>query len=93
MYDIEPLAVDHLNPRGLIFCFLWHKDTHRPADFDDPAAEHVWFANQLIDDACASHAILNVVLNCPDVELGEELKMFRRETEKMSPVASTILNS
>jgi len=93
MYDIEPLAVDHLNHRGLIFCFLWHKDTHRPADFDDPAAEHVWFANQLIDDACASHAILNVVLNCPDVELGEELKMFRRETEKMSPVASTILNS
>jgi ubiquitin carboxyl-terminal hydrolase L5 len=68
MYDIEPWAVDHLNPRGLIFCFLWRKDSHCPAEFVDPAAERVWFANQLSDDACASHAILNVLLNCPDIE-------------------------
>ncbi|KAG6820306.1 hypothetical protein H0H93_002570 [Arthromyces matolae] len=86
MYDIEPWAVDHLNPHGLIFCFLWRKDVHRPADFNDPAAEHVWFANQLSDDACASHAILNVLLNCPDVDIGDELRRFKVDTEKMSPV-------
>ncbi|KAG6917208.1 hypothetical protein DXG01_003413 [Tephrocybe rancida] len=86
MYDIEPWAVDHLNPHGLIFCFLWRKDAHRPADFDDPAAERVWFANQLSDDACASHAILNVLLNCPDIDLGGELRDFRQDTERMSPV-------
>ncbi|KAJ6621875.1 hypothetical protein B0H10DRAFT_2214921 [Mycena sp. CBHHK59/15] len=86
LYDIEPWAVDHLNPRGLVFCFMWRKDAHRPGDFDDPAAERVWFANQLSDDACASLAILNVVLNCPDIEVGEELAMFRKETESMSPV-------
>jgi ubiquitin carboxyl-terminal hydrolase L5 len=73
-----------LNPKGLIFCFLWHKDTHRTTDFEDPAAGRVWFANQLIDDACASQAILNVVLNCPDVDIGENLRAFRNETEKMS---------
>lgn len=65
---------------------MWHKDAHRPTDFDDPAAENVWFANQLSDDACASHAILNVILNCPSIELGEELEGFKRETEAMSPV-------
>ncbi|KAF8227461.1 cysteine proteinase [Tricholoma matsutake] len=86
MYDIEPWAVDHLNPRGLIFCFLWRKDSHRPADFDDPAAERVWFANQLSDDACASHALLNVVLNCPDIDIGEPLRAFKQDTEMMSPV-------
>ncbi|TFK35832.1 hypothetical protein BDQ12DRAFT_634690 [Crucibulum laeve] len=86
LYDIEPWAVDHLNPHGLIFCFMWRKDTHRPADFDDPAAERVWFANQLSDDACATHAILNVLLNCPDIDVGEELRVFRKETEEMSPV-------
>ncbi|KAJ6532806.1 hypothetical protein B0H10DRAFT_2148262 [Mycena sp. CBHHK59/15] len=48
---------------------MWRKDAHRPGDFDDPAAERVWFANQLSDDACASLAILNVVLNCPDIEM------------------------
>ncbi|GLB42764.1 putative ubiquitin carboxyl-terminal hydrolase, family 1 [Lyophyllum shimeji] len=86
MYDIEPWAVDHLDPHGLIFCFLWRKDSHRPADFDDPAAERVWFANQLSEDACASHALLNVLLNCPHVDIGDELRRFREDTEKMSPV-------
>jgi ubiquitin carboxyl-terminal hydrolase L5 len=57
LYDIEPWAVDHLSPRGLIFCFQWHKDIHLPSEFADPAAEKVWFANQLIDDACASQVI------------------------------------
>ncbi|KAG6833171.1 hypothetical protein H0H87_010559 [Tephrocybe sp. NHM501043] len=86
LYDIEPWAVDHLKPHGLIFCFLWRKDTHRPAEFDDPAAERVWFANQLSEDACASHAILNVLLNCPDVDIGDELRSFRQDTAKFSPV-------
>ncbi|KIM73741.1 hypothetical protein PILCRDRAFT_719511 [Piloderma croceum F 1598] len=86
IYDIEPWAVDHLRPRGLFFCFLWHKDHHRPSDFKDPAAERVWFANQLIDDACASQAILNVALNCPDIDISRELKNFRVETESMSSV-------
>jgi ubiquitin carboxyl-terminal hydrolase L5 len=86
LYDIEPWAVDHLRPRGLVFCFMWRKDAHRPGDFSDPAAERVWFANQLSDDACASLAILNILLNCPDIEIGAELAAFRRETESMSPV-------
>ncbi|TFK25854.1 ubiquitin C-terminal hydrolase [Coprinopsis marcescibilis] len=86
VYGIEPWALDHLKPHGLIFCFLWHKDTHRAADFDDPAADTVWFANQLSDDACATHAILNVVLNCPGIDIGEDLARFKQETEQMSPV-------
>ncbi|KAG6868894.1 hypothetical protein C0993_008192 [Termitomyces sp. T159_Od127] len=90
MYDIEPWATDHLNPHGLIFCFLWRKDVHRPADFNDPAAERVWFANQLSDDACASHAILNVLLNCPDIDVGDDLRSFRSDTEKMTPVVNPL---
>ncbi|KAF9005227.1 hypothetical protein BDQ17DRAFT_1304531 [Cyathus striatus] len=86
LYDIEPWATDHLKPHGLIFCFMWHKDTHRPADFQDAAAERVWFANQLSDDACATHAILNVLLNCPHIDIGEELRVFKADTEQMSPV-------
>ncbi|KAF7298868.1 Ubiquitin c-terminal hydrolase [Mycena indigotica] len=86
LYDIEPWAVDHLNPLGLVFCFLWRKDAHRLADFDDPAAERVWFANQLSDDACASQALLNIALNCPALKIGGELAMFKQDTERMSPV-------
>ncbi|KAJ7176005.1 cysteine proteinase [Mycena filopes] len=86
LYDIEPWAVDHLQPRGLVFCFMWRKDAHRPSDFEDSAAERVWFANQLSDDACASLAILNILLNC-SIDIGDsELAAFRRDTESMSPV-------
>ncbi|KAI0050108.1 cysteine proteinase [Auriscalpium vulgare] len=86
LYDIEPWAVAHLQPHGLIFCHLWRKDAPRPRAFDDPAAERVWFANQLSDDACASSALLNVMLNCPSCDIGEELRMFRAQTEEMDPV-------
>ncbi|KAJ3986931.1 ubiquitin C-terminal hydrolase [Lentinula detonsa] len=84
VFDIEPWATDHLQPHGLIFCFHWRKDVHRPGEFENP--EQVWFANQLSDDACATHAILNVLLNCPTVNLGHELQQFRNETKEMSPV-------
>ncbi|KAJ7473495.1 cysteine proteinase, partial [Mycena latifolia] len=86
LFDIEPDAVAHLAPRGLVFCFMWRKDTHRARDFADPAAQRVWFANQLSGDACASLALLNIVFNCPEVELGETLGAFKRETEGMSAV-------
>jgi ubiquitin carboxyl-terminal hydrolase L5 len=86
LYDIEPWAVDHLRPHGLIFCFMWRRDTHRPTDFNDPGADRVWFANQLSDDACATHAILNVLLNCPHIDVGDELRQFKKETADMSPV-------
>ena len=85
MYDIQPWALDHLKPKGLILCFNWKHDKHHPQEFLDPAAKDIWFANQLVDDACASLAILNVLFNCPDVELGDELDAFKRETFDMSP--------
>ncbi|TFY56042.1 hypothetical protein EVG20_g9089 [Dentipellis fragilis] len=86
LYDIEPWAVEHLKPHGLIFCFLWADDIHHAKDFEDPAAEHVWFANQLSHDSCASFAILNVLLNCPGCDIGGELREFREETKLMSSV-------
>ena len=92
LYDIEPWASDHLHPiYGLIFCFLWRKDNEAlqkkessglEDGEDDPAK--LWFANQLSDDACASMAILNVLLNVEEVDVGESLMEFRDETERMS---------
>ncbi|KAK1231371.1 hypothetical protein PQX77_005513 [Marasmius sp. AFHP31] len=94
LYDIEPWAVDHLQSHGLILCFSWKKDKdsqdHRshPDDSQNDPSEQVWFANQLSDDACASHAILNVLFNCDsdNVDVGEDLATFREETRDMSGV-------
>ena len=93
LYGIEPWAVDHLNPLGLIFCYLCADETEQNDDdatnaFDvpDPESESVWFAHQLSDDACASQAILNVVLNCREVQLGSDLRHFYEDTVTMSSV-------
>ncbi|KAM5540043.1 hypothetical protein V8D89_006183 [Ganoderma adspersum] len=92
LYSVEAFATDHLNPYGLIFCYLCEPDSSAKPEFnadddlDDPDAYSIWFANQLSDDACASQAILNVLLNCRGVDLGQELKEFAADTEKMSPV-------
>lgn len=92
LYDIEPWAVDHLNPHGLIFCYMCteESDNFETGDeLDDPDAERVWFANQLSDDACSSQAILNVLLNRPQIYLSDELSDFKKITDDMSPVVST----
>ncbi|KAI0739428.1 cysteine proteinase [Daedaleopsis nitida] len=92
LYSVEAFATDHLNPYGLIFCYLCEDGSTTKNDFDssdeleDPDARAVWFANQLSDDACSSQAILNVLLNCKGVDLGPELKEFAADTEKMTPV-------
>ncbi|THH32703.1 hypothetical protein EUX98_g1490 [Antrodiella citrinella] len=89
VYDIAPWAIDHLNPRGLIFCYLCPDATESGEDelYDGPDldAEDVWFAHQLTDDACASQALLNVIFNCEGIELGDNLNMFLEDTRKMSP--------
>ncbi|KAH8105390.1 cysteine proteinase [Cristinia sonorae] len=91
VYDIAPWAIDHLSPRGLIFCYLCPEETQGDRDdvetYDAPDAdaEDVWFANQLADNACASQALLNVVLNCENIDLGERLGSFLSDTCKMSP--------
>ncbi|KAI0727667.1 cysteine proteinase [Fomitopsis betulina] len=61
-------------------------DSANASELEDEDAESVWFANQLSDDACASHALLNVLLNCPHVDLGEELREMQAVTAEMPPV-------
>ncbi|KAF8492513.1 hypothetical protein JB92DRAFT_3237349 [Gautieria morchelliformis] len=88
VYSIEAWAIDHLRPRakGLIFCFPHEKDFHPKSDFCDPTSQNVWFANQLSDDACATQAILNVLLNIQDVRLGERVQSFKDETADFDSV-------
>ncbi|KAF8583304.1 cysteine proteinase [Ramaria rubella] len=88
VYSIEPWAIDHLRPRakGLIFCFPHQKDFHPKSDFCDPTAQNIWFANQLSDDACATQAILNVILNVDDMRIGDTLQSFKEDTMEFDSI-------
>lgn len=50
----------------------------------------MWFANQLSDDACATQAILNVLLNSEDVRLGDAVQAFKENTAEFDSVVRGI---
>ncbi|OAR00631.1 hypothetical protein LLEC1_02006 [Akanthomyces lecanii] len=67
---------------GLIFLFQY-----APSLDDDDAGDvtgPVWFANQTTSNACATVALLNIVMNHADIDLGGELEAFKEATAEMS---------
>ena len=70
---------------GLIFLFKWRAETD-----DKIPLEHgeyhgkVFFAKQVINNACATQAILSVLLNKPELTLGPELTSLRDFTADFS---------
>eukprot|EP00732_Lithocolla_globosa_P003557 Lithocolla_globosa_v1_NODE_2905_length_1831_cov_42.489853.p1 type:complete len:311 gc:universal NODE_2905_length_1831_cov_42.489853:1041-109(-) len=68
---------------GLIFLFKWTKDTAYTG-MSDMTVPNMFFAKQVITNACATQAILNVLLNI-DVDLGDELTQFHQFTKDFDP--------
>lgn len=69
---------------GLIFLFKYRSGEAPSAAVDESASGNgVFFASQVIANACATQAILSILMNCPPaVDLGDELsnmKEFTRE--------------
>ncbi|CCW66077.1 unnamed protein product [Phytomonas sp. Hart1] len=74
------------NVYGLILLFKWHSSrevsTHGTLVKDAP----VYFAKQVISNACASMALLNILCNHQeDIQLGEELRHFLVFTQDLDP--------
>ncbi|KAK9317433.1 ubiquitin carboxyl-terminal hydrolase [Lipomyces starkeyi] len=104
LYSMDTDSLHALPPIfGLIFLFRWtsdeedqkstkqqkkSKENTECGDLREP-----WFANQVPDNACASVALLNIVLNASSsgsesrLELGEHLQQFREFTESFNPTA------
>jgi len=90
--EIYSLDVDAFTPLetdkvfGLVFLFKWKKEVdERPTV---QAADHgIFFAQQVIHNACATQAILNCLLNVPSDKLdaGKALTEFREFTGALDP--------
>ncbi|BGP57014.1 hypothetical protein JCM8202v2_004650 [Rhodotorula sphaerocarpa] len=80
--DLEPVY-------ALVFLFKWVGNAD-PATMDgtfaEPTGPH-YFAHQVINNACASIALLNATLNIqdPEVRLGDELANLKAFSEGLDP--------
>jgi ubiquitin carboxyl-terminal hydrolase L5 len=85
--DAETFAtLDAEQIYGLVFLFKWKKEVdERPTV---QAADHgIFFAQQVIQNACATQAILNILLNqsSEKLELGKALTELRDFTAQLDP--------
>ncbi|ORY60893.1 uncharacterized protein BCR38DRAFT_412000 [Pseudomassariella vexata] len=47
--------------------------------------EDLWFANQTTANACATVALMNILMNTPDPRFGNEMQQFKDETNDALP--------
>lgn len=88
VYDLEPgafLSFDASRIYGLVFLFKWQQEAS-PSETVDAADHGIFFAQQVIQNACATQAILSVLLNATaDLDLGPHLKEFKEFTAALDP--------
>lgn len=71
---------------GFIFLFKWTEErksrrkaanTEETTVYNEEMENEMFFAQQIIPNSCASHALLSVLLNIPDITLGYTLTQLR----------------
>lgn len=46
---------------------------------------YLYFSQQMVPNSCATHALLSVLLNCPQIFLGPTLARLKEHTANMNP--------
>uniref|UniRef100_A0A671VPB0 Ubiquitin carboxyl-terminal hydrolase n=1 Tax=Sparus aurata TaxID=8175 RepID=A0A671VPB0_SPAAU len=93
IWSMEPENFDNLKPvHGLIFLFKWQPGEEPAGSIvQDSRLDHIFFAKQVINNACATQAIVSVLLNCShsDMLLGDTLTEFREFSQSFDAAVSS----
>jgi len=88
LYSLDPASLVTLQPlRALIFLFKWLPGTGEPESTGGAydVAFPGFFAHQVVQNACATLAVLNALGNIPDLTAGPELQELLSFTTGMDP--------
>lgn len=89
LYSLDSGSFNALKPiHGLIFLFKWIGNSEVDGKIvNDSRIEQIVFMKQVIENSCATQAILSVLLNCihPDVDLGATLTEFKQFVSVLDP--------
>lgn len=89
LWSLDQEAFKNLEPvHGLIFLFRWVQDDEISGTIvEDDRLEKIFFAKQVINNACATQAILSILLNCQheDLKLGKTLSEFKEFCQSFDP--------
>ncbi|KAK2165522.1 hypothetical protein LSH36_49g07011 [Paralvinella palmiformis] len=89
LWSLDPENFENLRPiHGLIFLFKWKADDEPQGSLVmDNRLDKIFFAKQVINNACATQAILSILLNCshPNLELGKDLTTFKEFVMTFDP--------
>lgn len=91
MWSLDGDQFKKLKPiHGLIFLYKWRPgEEPQGSVVKDRRLDDIFFAKQMITNACATQAILSVLLNVshPDIELGTVLSEFREFAISFDPAS------
>ncbi|KAM3569264.1 hypothetical protein VYU27_008635 [Nannochloropsis oceanica] len=88
VYDLDSASFAPLEPvHGLVFLFKWKQEQDSRPVTDAMAEPDLFFASQVITNACATQALLSILLNAPSdkVEIGPTLREFKSFTSQFPP--------
>ncbi|XP_017773739.1 PREDICTED: ubiquitin carboxyl-terminal hydrolase calypso isoform X2 [Nicrophorus vespilloides] len=52
---------------------------------DEDVVNNIFFAQQMVPNSCATHALISILLNCPNIHLGDTLSRLKQHTHGMCP--------
>ena len=82
IYSLDSSEQRKEKSHGLIFLFKWRSEADE-REVLDPSESPVYFARQIVHNACATQAILGVLLNSDGIVLGGVLDDFKAFTSEI----------
>jgi hypothetical protein len=101
IYELEDAALPSQTVFGYIFLFRWTPAQGRAARRhaysvnyvkSPETLKHVYFAHQIRENSCATHALLSIMLNCVScVDVGDLILQLHKDTSSESSRARGLL--